>query len=361
MSLDLDRDVLLFFEDRDRDVFLPGDRRLRRLLRKTVAPLRPSKQSITGFEMSFILLCKALRLAGRKLHINDYALARRNPEFPVAICGFPHILDNWRLPNPAVLGPGLLDHPKLRPTLMENPQFKSYIVLCDWNREVFATIYNRDVLDLWFGAIDLSEWTCADPSAKIVDVLVYDKIRWNRDTLVPDFRDPVLEELTRRNLTYKVLRYTKYTLREYKKLLSESRSMVFLCEHETQGMAYQEALACNVPVLAWDPGTWLDPNSKKWEDHPVPATTVPYFSDECGDRFSGLSDFGVALDRFLTNLNRYEPRRWVAENLSMQRSADLYLHAYRKAAGTSGVHAYALPLRELAAQNRTESGARISR
>jgi hypothetical protein len=352
VSLDLERDVLLFFEDRDRDVFVSGDRRLRRFLRKAVAPLRPSKQSVTGFEMSFILLCKALRGAGRRLHINNYRLAERNPDFPVAICGFPHILDNWRLPNPAVLGPGLFDHPKLRPALMNDPRFKSYIVLCDWNRDVFATLYDPDVLDLWFGAIDLSEWTVTDPATKTIDVLVYDKIRWNRETLVPDFRDPMLAELTRRGVTYKVLRYTKYTLREYKQFLAQSRSMIFICEHETQGMAYQEALACNVPVLAWDPGTWLDPNSRQWEDRPVPASTVPYFSPECGERFASLTDFYGAFDRFLGKLDAYEPRRWVSEHLSMRQSAELYLHAYAKAAGQVDTNRYALALRELA-QNQT--------
>jgi hypothetical protein len=109
--------------------------------------------------------------------------------------------------------------------------------------------------------------------------------------------------------------------------------MLFLCEHETQGMAYQEALASDVPVLSWDPGTWLDPNCRVWEDRPVPATTVPYFSSTCGDRFTGIHDFNAALDRFITNSGQYAPRQWVAENLSMQKSAELYLRAYFHAAG----------------------------
>ena len=35
--------------------------------------------------------------------------------------------------------------------------------------------------------------------------------------------------------------------------------MVFLCEHENQDIAYQQALACGVPILAWDRGGyWQD-------------------------------------------------------------------------------------------------------
>ena len=63
MKLALDRDVLLFFEDRDHDVAIPGDRRFRRFLRKTVAPVRPHRQHVSGFEMAFRKLCKALRLS----------------------------------------------------------------------------------------------------------------------------------------------------------------------------------------------------------------------------------------------------------------------------------------------------------
>jgi hypothetical protein len=47
--------------------------------------------------------------------------------------------------------------------------------------------------------------------------------------------------------------------------------MLFLCEHETRGLAYQEALASNVPILAWDTGFWLDPRRPLYDPNPVPA------------------------------------------------------------------------------------------
>jgi hypothetical protein len=97
-------------------------------------------------------------------------------------------------------------------------------------------------------------------------------------------------------------------------------------------MAYQEAQACNVPVLAWDQGYWLDPNRSRWSDEPVPATSVPYFSEACGDRFAGLGDFAAALDRFVGRIDRYEPRRYVEERLSFAESAALFLSAYHDAA-----------------------------
>ena len=132
-----------------------------------------------------------------------------------------------------------------------------------------------------------------------------------------------------------MLRYGKYTLGTYKGLLARSRAMLFLCEHETQGMANQEALASNVPVLAWDQGFWLDPNRSKWEPNAIPASSVPYFSEACGERFSGLDDFAPALDRFLERLPTYAPRAWVSSHLSPAKSAELYLRAYYTAAARS--------------------------
>lgn len=335
-ALSLDRDVLLFFEDRDRDTFVRGDRRLRRRLRKAVAFLRPNKQQISGFEMSFILLSRALRAMGRTVHVNDFALARRNPHFPVGICGYSHVLEHWSLPNPAVLGPGIIDHPKQRPTLMQDPRFCSFLVLCDWMKDLFR-LYGDDALDLWFGGIDLEEWPDLRSRQKVVDVLVYDKIRWNRDTLVPGLRAPLLAELTRRGLSYEIVQYGHYTHAQYRNSLARSRWMLFICEHETQGMAYQEALASNLPVLAWDQGYWLDPNRARFEAEPVKASSVPYFGPECGERFAGVDDFAAVLDRFSTSLSRYAPRSWIQKHLSFKESAELYLHAYYKAAARASL------------------------
>jgi hypothetical protein len=80
--------------------------------------------------------------------------------------------------------------------------------------------------------------------------------------------------------------------------------MIFLCEHESQGLAYQECLACDVPILAWDQGWWLDPNRIRWGTPDVPATSVPYFDSRCGEKFKGIEEFETQLERFLERLRR---------------------------------------------------------
>jgi hypothetical protein len=91
-------------------------------------------------------------------------------------------------------------------------------------------------------------------------------------------------------------------------------------------------MASNIPILAWDRGIWLDPNRTRWEARPVAASSVPYFSHACGERFTGVADFDAALDRFWSKLESYTPRDYVREHLSPSASAERYLRGYRAAA-----------------------------
>jgi hypothetical protein len=327
-----DRTVLLFFEDVERDRFVRHDRHLRRAARRVYHALTDG-QRVSGFEVAFGMLVLALRRAGVRVVVNNYALARRHPEHPVGICGYPHILDRWDLPNPAILGPGLFDHPAQAPSLMHDPRFRSYLVPCQWMHDVFEPYYPGQCRT-WFGGIDLDHWADGSSHPKDIDVLVYDKIRWNRDEVTRTLAEPVLEEIRRRGLRTHVLVRGAYSVATYRELLQRSRGMLFLCECETQGLAYQEAMASNVPILAWDPEEWMDPQRVRWSASRITASSVPFFDPRCGERFLDASTFPLALERFLARQGGYAPRAFVAEALSFERSAALYLDAYVAAAST---------------------------
>ena len=324
-----DRTVLLFFEDFESDMWVRGDRHLRRFARRAYHGITEGRR-VTGFESAFHLLRRALEGAGCRVVVNNYALAARNPRHPVGLCGYPHILRNWTLPNPIVLGPGFFDHPAQDSALMEDPRIRSYLVPCNWMFDLFAPVYRR--CDIWFGGMDVSALPDFRDAAKSIDVLVYEKILWDREATEAAVVQPVLAELRRKGLTVEILRYGSYDQSAYLSLLERSRSMVYLCEHETQGLACQQAMACNVPVLAWDQGLWLDPIRNRFTDRPVRASSVPYFSASCGDRFTGSEDFAAALERFFAHLGQYEPRQFVMDHLSLAQSARRYLEVYTAAA-----------------------------
>ena len=81
-------------------------------------------------------------------------------------------------------------------------------------------------------------------------------------------------------------------------------------------------------VLAWDNGFWLDPRRPDYDPDPVRATSVPYFSDQCGETFRDFEEFEIALPALQEKLSKYRPRDFVVEALSMDESAKTYLKYY---------------------------------
>lgn len=286
-----------------------------------------SKKSISGFYAWYIRMVEALKLAGFNVHENAYDLALENPIYPIGLVGTPASILNWKLPNPAILGPSMYDNPKLNPTLMDDPRFQLYLLTCYWLKNVFEKVYTGKCA-LWFAGIPTNEWEDTKNHDKSIDVLIYDKIRWGREAILPLFLDKIKKYLDDKNLSYHVLKYGEISHAEYKEYLSKSRSMTFLCESETQGMAYQEALASNVPVLAWDPGWWVDPVWLMFSQEPIPASSVPYFSEECGLKFKTPEEFETTFQNFWSNLSGFSPRKFIEENLSFQKSAQIYAEYY---------------------------------
>lgn len=323
-----DKVVLLFFKDFEFDSLVPGDRHLKRLIRPIFNRFRKT-QKVSGFLVWCRLLKRALEEQGYEVHLNNYALAQQNPTHPVGLVGYPHLLDDWSLPNPAVLGPALLDHPAQNPALMDDPRYQRYVVTCDWMYKQFAPVYGMRQTMKWYAGMDMEKWPDRRHEPKPLDVLIYDKIRWRRDYYEPEMLEPILAYLDRRGLSHEVIRYKHYDHETYRRQLGRARSMIFLCEHETQGMAYQEALSSNVPILAWDQGEWLDPNRSKYSSHPIPAASVPYFNDgETGERFVNMEDFAEQFELFWSRLDGYEPRQYVARELSFRGSAEIYAQHY---------------------------------
>ena len=318
--------ILLFYKEFEKDKFFKYDRYLKRVMRP-IYDLTHHRQKKTGFAVSFERLRRALEKVGWHVRVNDYALARKHPDYPVGLVGFPLLLDGWTLPNPALLGPSLFDHPGLAPHLMDDPRFQTYLVLAQWTYDMFHPVYG-DRCVRWHAGIDTDDWPDASSHVKDIDFLIYDKIRWDRDRLVPGLVEPVRTALERRGFRTATIRYKFHDHRSYRQLLQRSRAMVFLCEHETQGIAYQEALASNVPVLAWDNGYWLDPLWQKVSERMIPASSVPFFSADCGERFADVAQFEATLSAFLERLPLFSPRRYVVENLSSSRSAEIYSREY---------------------------------
>ena len=214
--------------------------------------------------------------------------------------------------------------------LSRHNSVKAVIQACDWYRE-YHRPYCADNLVTWPVGIDVERYADASVHEKTIDVLIYDKIRWNRPDAWDNVMSPFLMELQRRGLTYKFLLYGYHRHSKYVGLLRQARSMAFICEHESQGLACLEALSMNVPVFAWDEGKLVDPCEQGFASPGLAVTSVPYFDERCGLRFKGetvATDFGTFWDR----LRGYRPRDYIVETLTPGQCAERYLTIYDRVA-----------------------------
>jgi hypothetical protein len=243
-----------------------------------------------------------------------------------------YCLDGYDRSNPIVAGVALMTHPSEWPTLCTDYPVVRYLQHSQWAADVYRP-YFADRVALWSVGIDTNTWAPVNQE-KTCDFLIYDKIRWEHETTGAVLLERVRDELARRSLTWTDLRYGSYDQREFKARLNTCRAMVFLCEHESQGLAYQECLSSGVPVLAWDQGHCLDPNRFQWGQPDIPATSVPFFDERCGLRFNGADDFAARLDEFLEPLrsNAFSPRAFVLDNLTLEKCSAAYVEILNDAA-----------------------------
>lgn len=312
----------LFYAEPDPDRWVPGDRYPRRLVRRIVrGPRRPGGQTRV-----YLNLRAGLERLGVPYRVNDVRHARRHPEELACIIGKPFLLDAHPWRNPILFGAATFSHPIDDPSLFERRPVRHVLVPGPW-MEAMCRPYWGDAVQAWPVGIDTDAWAPGS-GTRDIDVLVYDKVLWQRDVREATVVAPVVQHLARAGLRTQLLRYGQYHEEDYRKLLGRSRAMVFLCEHETQGIAYQQALASGVPLLAWDAGgPWQDPSY--FPDRVVfgPVSSVPYFDARCGMRFADVDGFPAALDAFMAALadHAFDPRAYILDHLTLEACAARYV------------------------------------
>ena len=176
--------------------------------------------------------------------------------------------------------------------------------------------------------IDTDLWRPAPEVNKEFEFLIYDKVRWEHDRYEKELIEPIRSELRSQGLRFSEIRYGHYKEDEYHSTLKRCKAMIFLCEHETQGIAYQQALSMDIPILAWDRGGyWQDPSYFPKKVRYEPVSSVPYWNQESGVRFQGVEEFPEKLKEFLQQVTerKMHPRKFILENLTLKKAAEQYL------------------------------------
>lgn len=316
------RRLCIFYREAPSDRWIEGDHKWRATIRRFLR----GPDLVGGLKSVYLNLLKGLDQIAAD-YVTNIPYDEVRPDDLVGVIGLgTNCLEGYAKKNPILAGVAVVGHPAEWPTLFDDFPVASYVVHSDWVKAMYERHYGPRV-STWAVGIDTDRWAPQSASRKTIDFLVYDKVRWDHDRVHRAMVDPILAVLRRRKLSYEIIRYGSYRSADYLAALFRARALLFLCEHETQGLAYQQAMSCNVPVLAWDPQAWLDPWRYRYGEGVVPATSVPFFDERCGSTFRGATDFPDALDSFVAHLrhNDYQPRDFVLEHLTLERCARKYV------------------------------------
>lgn len=315
--------INIFYSEPDPDRWFPYDRYLRSIVRRFAR----GKPKIGGQQMVAINLMKGLDKLGVSYRYNDYKYLRNHPKELACVIGKPHLIFEKKIKNPILFGASVYSHPIDCPDLFEHyPNVKKILVPGEWMRSMCEPYYSDKVI-AWPVGIDTESW-CPTIGEKPIDFLIYDKIRWKHDEFEVSLINPMIQTLKKSNCSFDYIRYGQYKPEDLHSKVQIAKAVIFLCEHETQGLAYQQILATDTPILAWDRGGfWEDPfyfpHKVKYE----PVSSVPYWDDRCGLKFKEIEDFDTQLKVFLSKFkkSKFNPRKYVLENLTLEKCAQMYI------------------------------------
>ena len=212
----------------------------------------------------------------------------------------------------------LLVGPQVWPFSPDYKQLTEYgkvVVPSQWVGDLFLKHFNIEKQLVWPVAIYKPE---DQPSLIKNDCLIYHKNRTQEDL------DYIKQLLSRRRLSYTQLQYGSYTQDDFKKMLSSVKFCVIIDNTESQGIAIQEMMAARKPLFVWDTPVW----DHMGQEYSVPATSVPYWSDQCGEKTSEKEYLDLSLDRFLGRMLEYQPKDFIDKELSPQRSVQILMDHY---------------------------------
>ena len=221
-----------------------------------------------------------------------------------------------------IVGPNLFVMPKDIP---QNISFDGVLYLqpCNWavnmwKRANFASC----PLAAWPVGIDTDVFYPSDLPLSKRKVLVYHKMR--------DIQElpPVFDILHEMHLNYSLVLYGEYLEEEYKRQLDETSFIIWHGIAESQGIAFQEALACDIPILVWDV-TSVSQTRGGYPFEPwtfqVPVTAAPYFDDSCGIKIYNSGQLRESIETMLDNYKFYLPREYILKNLSLENQAKRFV------------------------------------
>lgn len=266
-------------------------------------------------------MCKAYNIAFE--HTRDEERTYKN-DYDILIA-YDKFINPDRVPKniKIIYGPGFFTFPEgeivgpLRYDLVGRCAFNT---LSEWNKNIhidMATTLQVPIECFPFGVE--TDYYYPENVEKEYDCILYVK---SRPPELVSYTQTLLEE---KGLKFKVFKYGSYNGNDYLHTLKRSKFMVVLDAHESQGFALQEAMSCNVPLVVLDIESMYDEmtngqtytySREKYEPYQLIATSLPYWSDECGMRIVEKEELSTTIDKMYKIYDTFTPRDYVLRTLS---------------------------------------------
>ena len=205
--------------------------------------------------------------------------------------------------------------------LQTSDDFKYIISPSAWvtNKFVAKTVIKKEKVVDWACGIDTDRFNDSGKNVSF-DCLVYFKRRDEKEL------GAIVNILSRFNQTFEIMRYGSYDEGSFISAMQKCRYAVVIDGTESQGIALQEIMSSNVPIICWDVSMYTDMG----ENYLVPASSIPYWDERCGEQVFSASEFEKRLPYFISKLDTYNPRQYILENLSLEIKTNDILNFFKK-------------------------------
>ncbi len=261
----------------------------------------------------------------------DYVLNSSRPRQPYVFIpnGRANILKvlQTRTSQKIAIGPNLFIFPQEIPGYLKWLVTKSdlYIQPSLWAANVWQLLgFNFLPIETWPVGIDTEIFS---PATKKTNrkVLLYHKERSKQELAEIE---KVLSEM---NLDYQTIFYGQYREADYLRLLKQASFILWHGQHESQGIALQEALSSNIPALVCDATSFYQMENFPYYPFAeilkkIEVTSAPYFDNRCGMKITDIAALPAALEQMMDVLGDLSPREYVLENLDLERQAQRLLN-----------------------------------
>ena len=198
--------------------------------------------------------------------------------------------------------------------LIENQNYyKKIIAPSQWVKDKFINKFNLPENKVAVWPVGIEEFN--NKREINYDCLIYFKRRDQSEL------DAVKKFLVDNGFSYRMVEYGTYGEDGFKQLVNSAKFCFLINGTESQGIAVQEIMSMGVPIIAWDIKEWLD----QGEAYRVPATSVPFWDERCGEKFFTVDKMRETFDNFYARINDYNPKDYVHDNLSFKSSVNTLL------------------------------------